>query len=417
MKVFLASYGGAHAVAVLPVWHELRRRGHEPFLLALTTAKTMAERAGVTFSTPADYVDFFDPSIRHWGERLADRHHTEGKGISREDSVAYLGVSFRDLASDIGESAAWERYESEGLWCFTPTYFLEEVLKRERPDVVVATTSPRMERAALRAAYRLGIPSLCLVELFGIQEESWISRPDNGDFAAISRPRTGDTLAAAGRDRGTIALTGSPMFDQLADSSLPASGRLWRQERGIDDSDHLVFWAEQPEPTQPLLPRQVRSHLAQVCRQRGWKLVVRLHPSSTDTSKEVMEPGLLVSRGDEPLTHVIHAADVAVTLTSTVGMEALLSDKPLLVPQLSPNTRLAPYSAEDGALTVPTMEMIELGLETLLTENEQSTRLATRRRLLPAIGGAAGRICDLIESPQFRNRILPYGRSGIGAGR
>jgi len=409
MKVFLTSYGGAHAVAVLPVWHELKRRGHDPFFFALTTAKAMAERSGVQCATPADYVDLSDAQIRGWGEKLADRHHTAGKGISRDESIAYLGVSFRDLARDIGEEAAWERYHRDGLWCFTPVYFLEDVLRRERPDVVVATTSPRMERAALRAAYRLGIPSLCMVELFGIQEEPWISRPDNGDFAAISRQRTGDNLAAAGRDRATIVLTGSPMFDQLADPTLTAAGRRWRQERGVGIDDRLVFWAEQPEPTQPDLPRRVRTHLSQVCRQRGWRLVVRLHPSSTDAGKEIIEPDMLVSRPEEALTHVIHAADVAVTLTSTVGMEVLLSDKPLLVPQLSPNTSLAPYAASDGALTVATIEEIEPGLEILLTDNVQSVRLAKLRRMLPPAGGATGRVCDLIESDRLRHRIMPYG--------
>lgn len=411
MKILLATYGGGHVVAVLPVWRELKRRGHEPLLFALTTASAVARRQGIPSRGCADYVDISDPDVRRWGEALAQRHHTEGKGISREESIAYLGVSFRDLARDIGEVSAWRLYEEAGLWCFTPVYFLEDVLKKERPDIVVATTSPRMERAALRAAYRLGIPSLCMVELFGIQEEGWLSRPDNGDFAAVSRPGTADSLAAAGRHRATIELTGSPLFDQLLDPALPSLGRRWRLERGVKDHRRLVFWAEQPEPDDPDLPRRIRAHLSDVCSRNGWNLVVRLHPSSSNSETETIAPNVLLSRGEEPLTHVIHAADVGVTLTSTVGMEMLLSGKPLLVPQLSRNTRMAPYGEGDGALTVPTLEETENGLATLLEGGPEAERLSTLRQALPAPGGASERVCDLIESERLRRRELPYGRT------
>lgn len=410
MKILLATYGGAHVGAVLPVWRELKRRGHEPLLLALTTARAVAARQGIPSRGCLDYVDISDPDIRRWGEQLAHRHHTGGKGISHDESIAYLGVSFRDLARDVGEESAWERYEEAGLWCFTPAYFLEDVLKKERPDVVVATTSPRMERAALRAAYRLGIPSLCMVELFGIQEEAWLSRPDNGDFAAVSRPGTADSLAAAGRHRATIELTGSPLFDQLVDPALPSLGRRWRSEHGVKDGQPLVFWAEQPEPDDPDLPRRVRAHLSEICRRNGWNLVVRLHPSSSDPQHENIESDVLISHGEEPLTHVIHAADVGVTLTSTVGMEVLLSGKALLVPRLSRNTRMAPYGNGDGALTVPTLEGIEAGLATLLGKGPEAERLGNLRRALPAPGGATKRVCALIESERLRRRKLPYRR-------
>lgn len=409
MKILLATYGGGHVVAVLPVWHELIRRGHEPLLFAMTTAKAVATREHVPNVGPADYVDHSDRDVKRWGERLAERHHSSGKGISYEESVAYLGVSFRDLAKDVGEEEAWRQYEDAGLWCFTPTYFLEEVLREERPEVVVATTSPRMERAALRAAYRLGLPSLCMVELFGIQEAPWLSRPDNGDFAAISRSGTGDYLAACGRHRSTLEMTGSPLFDQLADSELPMQGQRWRREMGVGSAQKLVFWAEQPEPNDPELPRRVRAHLSEVCRRNGWKLVVRLHPSSSDPAREKIDSDVLLSRGEEPLKHVIHAADASVTLTSTVGMEVLLSDKPLLVPRLSANTWMAPYSEDDGALTVDTLEAVESGLTTLLSGGTEAGRLALRRQALPAPGGAAARICDLIESEKLRRRLLPYG--------
>ena len=49
-----------------------------------------------------------------------------------------------------------------------------------------------------------------MVELFGILEESWLSRPDNGSLLTVSRLDTKNRLIAAGRESSSIYLTGSP---------------------------------------------------------------------------------------------------------------------------------------------------------------------------------------------------------------
>lgn len=382
---------------MLPVIKAMADRGHECLYLALTTAGNAAEQAGVRHKRPIDYVDITDPLVSHWGSKLAQRHHTDGKGISLDESIAYLGRSFKDLASDLGEQKAWERYQSKGLNAFCPTYFMREVLEIEQPDVVVATTSPRMEKAALRAAYQLNIPSLCMIELFGIIEESWLSRPDNGHVLAVSRSEVAARMMAEGRQAKDIFLTGSPMFDQLAKNDGGQLRSSWKTKHGISDDKKIVFWAEQPEPEEPELPRKVRNHLAKICRDNGWLLVVRLHPSSTDASKEAIPDDCLQSHADEPLLEAIHGCDVAVTLTSTVGWEALLSDKPLLVFNISPNSYAVTYGDDDGALALDCLEGAEIGLKTLLSENNESSYLTELRRSLPKPGGATERICDLIE--------------------
>lgn len=414
MKILFCSYGGGHVTAVLPIIAEMLERGHECVYLALTTAGVVAERAGVEHVRPIDFVDSSDPRIRLWGEKLADRHHTEGKGISLEESIAYLGVSFRDLAADVGECEAWRRYEKQGLNAFCPVYFMREVLASEKPDLVVATSSPRMEKAILRAAYQMRIASLCMVELFGLMEEVWLSRPDNGHFVAVSRPDVVNRLVAAGRIRSDIYLTGSPMFDQLADLTLPEAGKRWRLEHGISEREPLIFWAEQPEPLEPELPRSVRGYLAKICRKNGWRLVIRLHPSSTDASSEVIPDGCLQSHAHEPLTHVIHACDVGITLTSTVGWEVLLSDKPLLVIRISPYRDMVTYGEGDGALAIESLEETQTGIELLLSDGPDAKKLADLRRNLPRPGQATRNIRNLIENEVAHWREIERHADGQG---
>ena len=61
-----------------------------------------------------------------------------------------------------------------GRKAFKPTAAMARYLKKTRPDIVVATTSPRFELALLQAARHSGIPSLAIGDLFLVQEREWI---------------------------------------------------------------------------------------------------------------------------------------------------------------------------------------------------------------------------------------------------
>lgn len=405
MKVFITAYGGGHVTMAIPVIKELHRRGHETIPLALTTAGKVMAQERLSHFRPIDFIDKYDCQIRRYGEKLAAFHHTDGKGISYEESIAYLGVSFKDLVREVGEEKAWALYQEKGLNAFCPVYFLAGVLREISPDIVLATTSPRMEMAALRAAHKLNIPSVCMVDLFAILELNWLSRLDNGDYLTVYSDKVKQRLVAAGRPAGRVVITGNPAFDSLADETLLEKGKNFRKTREVSEHEKLILWAEQPEPLDPELPRRVRFHLHEICRQHPeWRLIVRLHPSSTDPSKEVIPPGVLQSFSHESLPILISACDAVVTLTSTVAMEALLIDKPVLVIQISPYSHLVDYTEDDGALIIHSLLETKQGLERLFYDTAVQRALAERRSQLPKIGKAASKICDLLECPEVLAR-------------
>jgi len=385
----------------IPVIKELKKRGHEVVSLALTTAGAVMERAGLAHKRPLDYLSIDEE--QRYGHKLLERHHTNGKGISVEESLAYLGRSLRELAEDIGEKKAWDEYNKYGLNAFCPVRFMLSVLKRENADAVIATTSPRMEKAALQAAFKLGIPSLCMVPLFAKMELDWLKRPDNGDYMSVYSQKVAQRLIEAGRQASKIIITGNPAFDSLADMSDQELGFNVRKEKGIAFDEKIILWAEQPEFDDPDLPRRVRQELNRVCmKQLGWKLIVRLHPSSTDATRESIPEGALQSHAHEPLHDVIAAADVVVTFTSTVAMESLLCGKPVMILAISQYSHLVDYSAEDGALVLDNLEMAEDALKLLLSDSSVAAELTRNRKTLPPIGSATGRICDFIESDEFK---------------
>lgn len=396
MKVLVTCYGGGHVSMCVPLIEALKARGHEVVVLALTVAGPAFERLGIAHRRPIDYVDL--ERVRSYGERLIGRHHTDGKGLSRDESLAYLGVSLQNLSAEIGDEAAWDAYQNAGLNAFCPTEFMKDVLRREAPDAVVATTSPRMEKAAMRAAHALDIPSVCMIDLFALIEFDWLKRADNGRYLTLPSEKLRQRFEAAGRDPERLVVTGNPGFDTLGPFRTMDTGAAYRAQKGIAPEKRIIFFAEQPEPQDPDLPRRVRKHLHEVCRANpGWQLVVRLHPASSDPAKEIIPEGAVQSHGAESLHEALRAADVVITLTSTVGMEALLLDRPTMILAISPYQHFVDYSAEDGALIVPSLEGAEAGIATLLSGGAEAQELAGARARLPEIGGAAQRITELLE--------------------
>lgn len=397
MKVMLAFYGGGHVTAAIPLIRELRGRGHEVVPLALTAAAAVMAREGLPHRTITDYVDPADPVIRRYGEMLLARHHTDGKGITVEQSIAYLGTGLADLAAEVGEEEALARYREKGLNAFMPLRTARRILETERPDRVLATASPRMEAAMMRTAVELGIPSICMVDLFAILELPWLRHPGHGHWLTVHSQKTADRLVAAGRRADRIAVTGYPAFDSLADPGLAQRARAWRERKGFAPGEKVVLWADQPEPANPEFPRSIRSTLQQVCAANGWRLVVRLHPASSDPQVEKIPQGAVQSFADERLPEVAAGCDAVCTCTSTVAMESLLLDKPVLILKGSQYDDLVDYSDRDGALVIDSPAGLESALATLLEDTPAARRLAAARATLPVAGRASRNIADVVE--------------------
>src|SRR6185369_5486111 len=167
---------------------------------------------------------------------------------------------------------------------FLPVRTMTRVLQRVQPDLVVVTNSPRAERAAVIAAAQLGIPSVCLVDLFAVDEVRWIGAPDYARRVCVLNEGVREFLLAAGRRPEQVVVTGNPAFDTLRDPSNAQQGLELRRRHGWNDQ-RVVLWPSQSEPAihpfdgtpgDPQLPDRVLARLAGwVARNRDAVLCVR----------------------------------------------------------------------------------------------------------------------------------------------
>jgi hypothetical protein len=305
-------------------------------VLALTTAAPVARAAGLDVVQFKDFVQPGDEAALARGRQLVQG--LGGAVSDPDESAAYLGLSHADLEADLGATAAEAEYRRRGRQAFLPVRTLTRILQTVRPDLVVATNAPRAERAAIVAAGRLGLPALCVVDLFAIDEVQWIGQAGYASRVCVLNAAVRDFLISAGRRPDEVVVTGNPGFDALNAPDAIAAGRQWRQQRGLGDR-RVLLWPTQTEPAvhpfdgrsgDPTLPARALQQLVQ------WTLahddaVLCIRPRAGETPPDVPAHERIVLTGqDLPLPTLLHACDLVVTLTSTVGLEGHLAGCRLL---------------------------------------------------------------------------------------
>ena len=389
------AYGGGHVKALLPVALQAQAQGlARVVFLALTTAAAPAREAGVPTFGFADLLGPSDTQALRHGERLVQTLSVQA--AQREESLAYLGLSYAELEADVGESEAAARFAQYGRQAFLPVRVLERAIERWQPVCVLTTNSPRAERAALLAARRQGVPSLCLLDLFGLWERDWLVRPDYADALCVLNPQVTSSLVAAGRPAAHIHVTGNPAFDSIHDPAVIAQGQALRREAGWS-ALRVLFYASSPEPEEvtgiagrgdPAWPRRIEAQLIEaVQRDPALALWVRRHPSEApaDDVEAAGHPRIRVAQG--PLHPYLHACDEVVVTVSTVGVEAALAGREVTQVRGSILDGLSPYRAMGIAQRELALDAIASDLASLVA--------ATGRAADGTPGQAAARVLAL----------------------
>ncbi|MEJ8858366.1 hypothetical protein WKW79_27615 [Variovorax robiniae] len=346
------SYGGGHVKALLPVALRVRELGlASPIYLALTTAAPDVRRTGIPTLGFRDLLEPGDQRSREHGMRLAAElkvHATE-----YEESVAYLGLSYRDLEDSLGPQGATAEYARYGRQAFLPVPTLRRALDLYKPSLVVATNSPRAEQAAIHAANQHGTPAVCLVDLLGVWEQALLTQPTYADALCVLNASVQRRLIEAGRKESQVRVTGNPAFDTINNVEMRDLGRRYRAQAGWG-ALHVCLYASSPEPEQipgvagvgdPALPRRIESALvAAALKNPHMALWIRRHPSEVPIDSERYSHfRIRVSTTDMPLHACIHASDEVIVTTSTVGIEASLAGKSVVQVRGSILDHLAPY--------------------------------------------------------------------------
>lgn len=362
-RILFVTYGGGHVGMVLPVIRELEvlLPGVDCALMALTTGHLRAKAVRPDALGYKDFLHLVDAdAARRWGERLSEGNTSPD--VPADETIAYLGINYLDLIAQHGEAGAAERYREQGRYGFRPLHFMRAVMDALQPDAVVATNSPRSERAALDVAGERGLPAIGMVDLFGLDSDTYVLHEPKPAWTCVISDVVRQRLIARGFPPGGVVVTGNPAFDglQAADNQRKADAFL--AERGWQHLKPVLFaghWEPQAHPATPVpagqaLPREIEAVLREHVRQReDLALIVRYHPSDwTQYPRLPDEPRIHFSEPPrEPIHPLILASQAVVVQTSTVGLESAVGGKPVISIENSPASHIWFSLAQLGVAT------------------------------------------------------------------
>lgn len=219
-KIFMVCYGGGHVKIIKNIYLELiREKEIEIVVLALTGAQKYLSEWNIPYMTIEKYYNIFqDKEIKNIGEKVLKELK-----INFEDaeSKLYYGYSFKELIEKYGIEKSIRGYKEFERRIFLPINFMNKVLKYEKPDLVITTNAPRMEKAALIASRELGIKSISIEDLFGVEQEinekieeffqNNNYRDKYGDYVCVLSEEVKKFLEE--KTNSKVIVTGNPNFD------------------------------------------------------------------------------------------------------------------------------------------------------------------------------------------------------------
>ena len=345
-KVYCVAYGGGHVNLVDLVCRELQKRDDVDFrLLALTTAhqQVVGRYPSGTVRRLSDYLALFDDrlgDVLSHGQRLAAAHHGPQSGIPLIESIAYLGLSYSDLIAEVGEVEADDRFRRHGRQAFAPVRTLKRILEQERADIVLTTSCPRCEYAAIVAGNELGLETVQILDLFGDMNPLPAARHIVGSDADSL-----ETLRRQGLEDRHFYEFGQPVFDDTARRVAAIDPHELKRRLGWNPSDRVLLLASgppcflRPDLSVARLLRHEEFHdplfaiLDETARTLGTRILFRLHPNERyDDYKEhfARYHSIRYINPDLNLHESIAVADAVLTHHSTVGIEAEVCGKTVI---------------------------------------------------------------------------------------
>lgn len=289
--------------------------------------------------------------------------------------------------------------------------------KKEKIDIIILHDDVlEFSRTAVRIGKLLGISSLVI--LHGILAGRKHRNP-LADKTAVWGDICVDTMTERyGISRDMLAVTGNPRFDVLSRGVNIDKNSLY-QKIGINTNKGLIIYATQPHVglTANDSPLEKEISLREVINAMkefpDKQLVIKLHPSEPKKTYESMtidryrsilnemnSDAILLERIN--LYELISICELVIILNSTVGLEAMILEKPVIAINLTNQPDKVPYAESGAAIGVHKAEDIVPAIKKALYDIQVRKELESNRKKFVydyayiQDGQASKRVADLI---------------------
>ncbi len=334
----------------------------------------------------------------------------------QEDTAFRDALTYRDIPLSEVLEVRFRRFFREGL----PALIADIegahwLVRRLKPRVmVVAVDVSPAARALSRTLVRHGVPVLVLQHgAVSMDMGGFHVMPLEGGRQAVWGNLPREWHLHRGKTPESQVVTGNPGFDAIA-AGWDAPSEEVRRRLGIDPQKGLILLAtEWLSGTSSLATVEdeekfIRHTLRALKRFPDHKVVVKLHPGYQPAYERLVRAiaareGVAVTLAKTGLWDLLASSDVVIISSSTVGLEAMILGRPVVVVHTYQGAEEVPYVASGAALGASQPEEIAEAVERALHDAGAGEAMArARETFVPAYaskqdGLASERVAQLIR--------------------
>lgn len=367
-KVLFVTYGGGHVNIVRYIYKQLIKESCDIKIIALTNSVTTLIKERIPYSTMDNYLENFEYKdlILKFGEKLSHDYYDSNSGLLREQIVAYLGINFYDLVDDIGnEDEAFELFATNGHRVFNPKKSMKKILEVEKPDVVVLTSSMRVEKATGFAANELNIPVVRILDTLG--DDDII--PYECTVCVMNKLAKKNLLINNKINPDDILITGQPDYEENIKIHEEIKSQI-KIKINAEQYRKVITYVPQPRQKDNYIIMNELINIAE--KNKEYLFIVKLHPNEfiqEYSSFIEKKPSNVLITKDSELPYYLHLSDIVLTKFSMGGLYAILMDKPLIVLNVLNESFFPDYSKYKVAISVNDINLLESRISEILESN------------------------------------------------
>lgn len=302
----------------------------------------------------------------------------------------------------------------------------ENFIRDAKPSIVVVFEDiTPIHRAIIKVCKTRGIPTLVIQHgMLGTDMRGFHVMPVEADRQAVWGTPSKEWAIKRGKPRESQVITGNPRFDLIATARSNYHTRRITvcRELGLDSGAGIVMIASSyyQASNSCYTPEDVEAFLADTLtamkRFPEKSIVVKLHPAYAREFEAITRSlieQLQVAKAivtERFLWELLDMCDLVVTEASTVGLEGILFDKPVIIfnPPSARDASLNPYMGTDSVINVYKAEDLVPAIKDALYDSQMRTRLTKARKefvrqyVYSQDGRASQRVAHLIGQMALR---------------
>jgi UDP-N-acetylglucosamine 2-epimerase len=336
------------------------------------------------------------------------------------DSLTYKNIPIFELLEDKFS----ELFNRKFIEAVKYIEMMKQVVKVEKPDIIVIVDEYGLYgRAAILASKMYNIPILAIQHgVFTTKELGYFHYHNEistdpvisykycpiPDKTAVSGQYYKNILTNSGSyQTNNVIITGQPKYDVLYYANKIFDKKKIYDKLKVNYNKKVIVLATQPYPKNEneLLLRSVFTELKKF---PDIQLVVKLHPNEYDKSFHQMianETGIdaIIVKGIN-LYELLYACDLMMTVDSTVAVEAMILNKPVIAVTLPGSSFVVPYAKYGVAVGVYKSENISSAVIKVLNDKQIRKKLQSNikkfvyNHLYKIDGLASKRIVNIINN-------------------